>query len=65
MLLASGVLDTQFPGEYAMTTMKSFLMMTESISILENIGAMGWPVPLKLLEFLKMHSDKKTKKKKD
>lgn len=58
MLLASGVLDIQFPGEYATTTMKSFLMVTESISIMENIGNMGWPVPLKLMQFLKMHHGK-------
>ena len=65
MLLSSGILDIQFPGEYAMTTMKTFLMVTETISIMENIGELGWPVPLKLLEFLKMHSNKKNPKKKD
>lgn len=55
MLLAAGVLDTNFPGEYATTTMKTFLLVTESISIMENISALGWPVPLQLLKFLKMH----------
>ena len=65
MLGTAGVLDHEFPGNYATTTMKTFLMVTEAISIMENIGELGWPVPLKLLEFLKVHSDKKEPKKKD
>jgi len=54
MLLASGILDTEFPGQYASNTMKTFLMVTEAISIMENISALGWPVPLKILQLLKM-----------
>lgn len=71
MLLASGILDVEFPGNYATTTMKTFLMVTEAISILENIGDMGWPVPIKLLDFLKLHREaskevqKEEKKKKE
>jgi toxin secretion/phage lysis holin len=65
MLGTAGVLDREFPGQYATTTMKTFLMVTEAISIMENISALGWPVPLKLLEFLNMHSEKKREKKKD
>ena len=61
----SGILDREFPGQYATTTMKSFLMITEAISIMENVAALGWPVPLKLLEFLRMHHDKRVFKKKD
>ena len=62
MILASGVLDVEFPGNYAITTMKTFLMVTEAISILENIGQMGWPVPLKLLEMLKLQRTALNKK---
>lgn len=67
MLIATaGILDREFPGNYATTSMKSFLMVTEAISIMENIGALGWPVPLKLLEYLKVYHDasmEKVKKK--
>ena len=54
MLLAAGILDMEFPGQYASNTMKTFLMVTEAISIMENISALGWPVPLKILQMLKM-----------
>jgi len=57
MLLASGILDMEFPGQYASGTMKTFLMVTEAVSIMENISALGWPVPLKLLKMLKMQRD--------
>ena len=63
MIGTAHVLDREFPGNYASTSMKTFLMVTEAISILENIGALGWPVPLKLLKYLKMFSDDKKKKK--
>ena len=59
MIGTASILDKEFPGNYASLTMKSFLMVTEAISILENIGALGWPVPLKLLKFLNMFKDDK------
>ena len=62
MIATAGVLDREFPGQYATTSMKSFLMVTEAISIMENIGALGWPVPLKLLEYLKVHHDASSNK---
>lgn len=64
LIATTGILDREFPGQYATTTMKSFLMVTEAISIMENVGALGWPVPLKLLEFLKLHGSKQKEKKK-
>lgn len=63
MLLAAGILDMEFPGQYASNTMKTFLMVTESISIMENISALGWPVPSKILHLLKLErGDAKPKK---
>lgn len=62
LMATAGILDQEFPGQYATTSMKSFLMMTEAISIMENIGKLGWPVPLKILQFLKMQSDAQRKK---
>jgi len=58
MIGTTGVIDKEFPGNYATTTMKAFLMMTEAISIMENIGELGWPVPIKLLELFKMQRGK-------
>jgi len=37
--------------------MELFLAATECISILENAGRLGWPVPTKLLEKLKAMKD--------
>jgi toxin secretion/phage lysis holin len=65
MILLAGILDLEFPGHYASTTMKTFLMVTEAISILENINSLGWPVPLKLLEYLKTHRKNSSEKKKN
>lgn len=58
MIAVGGIFDKEFPGEYATATIKSFLMVTEAISIMENISQMGWPVPTKFLEFLKVFSEK-------
>ena len=65
MIGLAGILDREIPGEYAMPVMKSFILVTEAISILENISALGWPVPTKLVSILKMFDVDKGKKKKD
>lgn len=65
LIATAGILDREFPGQYATTVMKTFLMITEAISIMENVNALGWPVPLKLMEFLKMHQEKQKEQKKD
>ena len=64
MLGAGGIIDREFPGEYASTVIKSFLMITEAISIMENIKGLGWPVPTSVFKILNMMADKSTKKKK-
>ena len=51
------------PHKSALLTMNLFLVSTEAVSILENISALGWPVPLKLLKFLRMQSGKDGKNK--
>lgn len=61
LISTSRILDTEFPGDYATNTMKTFLMVTEAVSIMENIHAMGWPVPMKLVQYLKLQSDPKKK----
>lgn len=79
MIGTASVVDKQFTDVYitltkvfgfqvstksALMVMNLFLVSTEAISILENISALGWPVPLKLLQFLKMHSTTVEEKKK-
>lgn len=61
LIAMANVIDREFPGQYASTIMKSFLMVTEAISIMENIGAMGWPVPTKLLKYLKNYQGQEKK----
>jgi phage-related holin len=39
--------------------MDSFLVLTEAISILENISKLGFPVPTTLVKLLKTYYDKK------
>lgn len=60
----SNVFGFQVSTKSASMVMNLFLVSTEAISILENISALGWPVPLKLLQFLKMHSNTEDKKNK-
>lgn len=59
MLLISRLVDKHCPLNLSSTIMDSFLVITEAISILENLGKLGFPVPTKLLAMLKITKDKK------
>ena len=61
--VATEVFGFSVPLKSALLTMNLFLVSTEAVSILENISALGWPVPLKLLKFLRMQSGKDGKNK--
>lgn len=55
ILLATGSLvDKILPVQFAFTMMAAFLGITEALSIMENISQLGWPVPSKLVEKLKV-----------
>ncbi len=55
LLMASCALgDKVMPFRFAFTAMTAFLAMTELISIMENVAALGWPVPTLLVSRLKV-----------
>jgi toxin secretion/phage lysis holin len=52
-LMATGALaDKVLPIKFCMTGMVSFLAVTEAISILENLGSIGYAIPQGLLKKL-------------
>lgn len=61
MLITSGLVDRLLPVPIAVSITGAFLGVTESISILENISILGFPVPLKLLNMLETYRKKSTK----
>lgn len=59
MLIVSRMADKALPVPVLSPVMDSFLVITESVSILENIYKLGFPVPLFLVTKLKAYYDKK------
>lgn len=54
ILLTTGAcVDKTTPFPFALVTMATYLSITEAISIIENLGAMGYPVPTVLVGRLK------------
>lgn len=54
ILLTTGAcVDKTTPFPFALVTMATYLSITEAISIIENLGAMGYPVPKVLIGRLK------------
>ena len=65
ILIATGrLVDMCVPIPFASPIMESFLVITEALSIMENISQLGFPVPLKLVKVLKIFQDKGVKIKK-
>ncbi len=59
LLMSAGALvDKVLPVSFACPMMVIFLAVTESISIMENAGEAGFPVPTALLKRLKVMRDK-------
>jgi toxin secretion/phage lysis holin len=55
MLMATAALvDRSLPAKFGMSIMYAFLAVTEAISIMENLGVLGYPVPTKFLKALKV-----------
>lgn len=59
MILVAKLVDKNIPLDFASSMLKSFLVITEAISIFENIGRLGFPVPTSLLSKLGEFKDKK------
>jgi len=64
LIIVGRLVDNVVPVKFAATIMESFLAITEALSILENIGKLGFPVPTKLIKILLIFSEKKHKNKK-
>lgn len=68
ILMATGALLDKLAEGFAvkaLTLIASFLAMTEAISIMENIGALGFAIPSQLMKLLKLAKDGSTKSDKD
>ena len=55
MVLVARLVDKHIPYPFASNIMDSFLVLTESISILENIYLLGYPVPTVLVKKLQVY----------
>lgn len=53
LLTTAACVDKTTPVPFALVTMATYLSITEALSIVENLGAMGYPVPAVLVGRLK------------
>ncbi len=53
MIITGRIVDKVVPLTFASTIIESFLVITEGLSILENLNKLGFPIPNKLLNILK------------
>lgn len=53
MIVTGRLVDKVMPIAFAASIVETFLSATEAISIMENLGKMGAPIPNKLLNILK------------
>jgi len=63
LMTCANLVDKALPLVIAMPIMYTFLAVTEGISILENIGESGFPVPTQILNKLKVMQKEIQKKK--
>jgi toxin secretion/phage lysis holin len=54
LMACASLVDKALPLVIAMPIMYTFLAVTEGISILENVGEAGFPIPTKILSTLKV-----------
>lgn len=54
LLATAALVDRSLPSKVAMSVMYAFLSVTEGISILENLGILGYPVPSALIKKFKI-----------
>ena len=58
ILMATGsIVDKTMPIEFSITIMGTFLAITESISVLENVAKLGFPVPTRLVRMLREQNE--------
>jgi len=62
LILTGRLVDKSVPIPFAATIIESFLVITEALSIMENLSQMGFPVPIKLVKLLKIFGEEKVKK---
>jgi len=63
LMACASLVDKALPLVIAMPVMYTFLAVTEGVSILENIGEAGFPVPNQILNKLKVMQKEIQKKK--
>lgn len=62
-LIVPRIIDRHLPIALAAPMMDIWLVTTEGISILENLGKLGFPIPAKVLNLLKTHKERLTEEK--
>jgi len=59
LILTGRLVDKVVPVGFASSIIESFLVVTEALSIIENLNYLGFPVPIQLVKILKQFSDTK------
>ena len=64
MLATARLVDKQLPVHIASPIIDAFLSTTEAVSIFENLAKLGFPVPIILINKLKVFYENKQEDKK-
>ena len=62
LIITGRLVDKIVPVGFASSIIESFLVVTEALSIIENVSFLGFPVPIQLVKILKQFSDTSQKK---
>ena len=54
LIMVGRLVDKTVPVHFASSIVETFLAATEAISIMENLGQLGAPIPKRLLDILKV-----------
>lgn len=63
LIITGRLVDKVVPVGFASSIIESFLVVTEALSIIENLNHLGFPVPTQLVKILKQISDTSQKNK--
>lgn len=57
LIITGRLVDKVVPVGFASSIIESFLVVTEALSIIENLSWLGFPVPIQLVRILKQFSE--------
>lgn len=62
LIITGRLVDKIVPVNFASSIIESFLVVTEALSVIENLNHLGFPVPIQLVNILKHFSENNNKK---